>query len=655
MIGTALLVALVAGYDLRAGVTPVQKVLAMMQEMKQKGVAEKEHEAKLFEEYQTWCKDTGVTKSQEIQTATGQIERLSASIQKHEAAAVALTDEVAALDADVAGWKTDHAKITEIRDAEHADYETTHADYSESLDALSRAIAVVSKSSTQKIAQALVQKVATKHRIPAAAKPLITTLLQQTPDAYESSTGGVVDMLEQLKEQFYDERNTLEKEEMNSRHAYDMEALTLTDSVKQAEKERSAKAAALSDHKAAAAADKGTLETVAAEKAEDEKYLQDLKSQCRLKAEAFEGRQAMRTDEIAAIEQAIEIISSKVSGLADKHLPALAQKKVAMSLLRSVSHAAPQARAAALLKARAAKLGSPELVLLATKVGEDPFAKVVGMIKGMIAKLQEEAAAEADHKAWCDGELKENKLTREAKTEEVNALTAKVDELNAMVAKLTQGIADHDKAMTEIDAATVEATAVRQKEKATNEETIADCEAALEAVAGAMTILKEFYKKAAGEEALVQQTPADDAPASFSNDAYTGQQGSKRGVIDMLEVIHSDFSRLLSDTTSDETESAREYETFMEESAKDRELKRLDQLKMSRDRTAINGPYGSLGSSQKDLKATQAELDAALNYYEKLKPDCIAEGMSFAERSQMRKEEIDSLNEAYKILDGGLE
>ena len=35
--------------------------------------------------------------------------------------------------------------------------------------------------------------------------------------------------------------------------------------------------------------------------------------------------------------------------------------------------------------------------------------------------LQEEAAAEGEHKAWCDGELKENKLTRDAKTEEVAA------------------------------------------------------------------------------------------------------------------------------------------------------------------------------------------------------------------------------------------
>merc|ERR1719482_666470 len=238
-----------------------------------------------------------------------------------------------------------------------------------------------------------------------------------------------------------------------------LQTLTLTDSIKAAEKESGEKKSALSDHKAMAGAAKGTLEMVSTEKAEDEKYLQDLGSQCRMKAEAFENRQKMREEEIAAIAEAIGIIKEKVSGLADKHLPSLAQKKVSLSLLRSsTSHAAQKARAAALLHSRGAKLGSKELVQLATSVSEDPFAKVIDMIKGLIAKLQEEAAAEADHKAWCDGELKDNKLTREAKTEEVNALTAKVDELNAQVAKLTQGINDHEKAMGEIDAAMAEAT-----------------------------------------------------------------------------------------------------------------------------------------------------------------------------------------------------
>ena len=90
----ALVSVLAAGYSLGSGVTPTQKVISMMQEMKAKGEAEKEKEAKLYAEYMTWCKDTGVAKSQSIETATNKIESLKATIQKHEAAATELNDAV---------------------------------------------------------------------------------------------------------------------------------------------------------------------------------------------------------------------------------------------------------------------------------------------------------------------------------------------------------------------------------------------------------------------------------------------------------------------------------------------------------------------------------------------------------------------------------
>ena len=50
----ALVSVLAAGYSLGSGVTPTQKVISMMQEMKAKGEAEKEKEAKLYAEYMTW-------------------------------------------------------------------------------------------------------------------------------------------------------------------------------------------------------------------------------------------------------------------------------------------------------------------------------------------------------------------------------------------------------------------------------------------------------------------------------------------------------------------------------------------------------------------------------------------------------------------------
>merc|ERR1719207_330203 len=97
-------------------------------------------------------------------------------------------------------------------------------------------------------------------------------------------------MLEKLLDKFIDERTTLEKEEMNSKHAYDM----------------------LMQHKADA---EGDLKDTTTTRDADAKYLADLTATCEQKASDFESRQQLRADEIVAIEKAIEIISSgAVSG-----------------------------------------------------------------------------------------------------------------------------------------------------------------------------------------------------------------------------------------------------------------------------------------------------------------------------------------------------
>ena len=75
------------------------------------------------------------------------------------------------------------------------------------------------------------------------------------------------------------------------------------------------------------------------------------------------------------------------------------------------------------------------------------------MIDEMITKLIEQANEEATHKGWCDTEMAKNKHTREAKTEDINALTAKSDKLSAAITRLAQEISDLQDAMAAIDKA----------------------------------------------------------------------------------------------------------------------------------------------------------------------------------------------------------
>mmetsp|Transcript_4595 Transcript_4595/g.7443 ORF Transcript_4595/g.7443 Transcript_4595/m.7443 type:complete len:669 (+) Transcript_4595:54-2060(+) len=637
-------------------VTPVQKVIQLLEGMLEKGKKEKHDEQVQFAAYKQFCDDTSVEKKRAIEEANERIEILKADIQKYTADAALLTKEIAELDEDITIWKGDIKAATKVREIEKADYDALHKDYSESIDALQRAIAVLKKQAYDRKQASFVQVSALKdlHLIPAEAKKAIDLFLMQDPEglavsapeanAYEFQSSGVIEMLEKLLDKFIDERTSLEKEEMNSKHAYDMLMQDLNAQIAQATQDRDEKAETKAKKLQAKADAEGDLKDTTTTRDADVKYLADLTATCEQKASDFESRQQLRAEEIVAIEKAIEIISSNaVAGNAEKHLPTLVQSS-SFSQLRADLNVQAQSRVAQYLRTRAKQLNSRLLSTLAERVNDDPFKKVKKMIKDLIVRLMEEANEEAEHKGWCDTELSTNEQTRKEKTEAVETLHAEIDQLEASIAKLTEDIAELTKAVAELDAAMAKATKLRSEEKAKNTETIADSEEAQTAVAQALTVLKEFYAKAGEATAFLQQP----APEIFDS-PYKGMQAENGGVIGMLEVIESDFARLESDTKAAEATSQKEYDEFMTDSKVDKAQKTTDSEHKAAKK---QDQEQALTVKTSDLEGTQKELDAALAYYDKLKPSCVDAGVSYEDRVGRRKEEIESLQEALKILNG---
>jgi len=464
-------------------------------------------------------------------------------------------------------------------------------------------------------------------------------------NAYEFQSSGIVDMLEKLLDKFIDERTSLEKEETASLQQFQMLMSDLEHQISVAqeglEKDRTDKTKVLKFK----ADSEGELTETTSVRDEDTKYLEDTKAECAQKATDFEARQQLRAEEIEAIEKAIEIISDPaISGAAAKHLPGLIQtKSTSMVQLRSaLSNNPAQVEVAQFLQDRARQLKSRVLSVLAERVEKDPFKKVKKMIKDLIDKLMEEATAEASHKGWCDKELATNEHTRKEKTDAVETLHSEIDELTASNAKLTEEITQLSTEVADLDAAVAEATKMREEEKAKNAETIKDAQQAQTAVSQALTVLKEFYAKAAKATALAQQPEIFDKP-------YKGMSGMTGGVVGMLEVIESDFARLQAETQASEAKAQKEYEEFMSDSKVDKASKTRD---IEHKETKKTNQETALGDKKKDLEGTQKELDAALRYYDKLKPSCVDSGVSYEDRVMRRKEEIQSLQEALKILSG---
>merc|ERR1711937_1129547 len=117
------------------------------------------------------------------------------------------------------------------------------------------------------------------------------------------------------------------------------------------------------------------------------------------------------------------------------------------------------------------------------------------------------------------------------------------------------------------DAAMAKATKLRSEEKAKNTQTISDAGEAQTAVAQALTVLKEFYAKAAEATAFVQVR--QEPPETF-DEPYKGMGGKAGGVVGMLEVIESDFARLEADTKAAEASAQKEYDGFMSDSEVDK-------------------------------------------------------------------------------------
>jgi len=636
-------------------VTPLGKITEMMNGMLSKGKSEKHTEEVEFAKFKVWCDNTQAETSASIKQAADDIIQLTASIDKNNADAEQLTAEVADLQALVATTEDELAAATAIRKKENTDYKAEHADLSESIDAIERASSILkSKMGTQAQAASLIQ---ISTQLPVEAKAVVDSFMALgsaselgAPEAagYEAQSGGIIDMLEKMRLKFEDQRLGLEKAEISAKSNFETLKMALSDTIKSSEKSIAQKVAKKAQCLDTAAQAKGDLEITTAGKAEDETKLSDCLAECSAKADEYEKNQVLRKDEIVAISTALKILSSDaVSGNADKHLPQFVQTSFAQ-LRSSTSDDGTRQRVIEFLQARAKKVDSRYLALVANRASDDPFAKIKQMIKSLIVKLMEEANAEASHKGFCDAELATNKQTRENKASEAEDLTAQIEKATADIAQLTEEITTLADDIASIKGQQADAQGIRDAEKAKNAETIADAKVAQAAVEKAMQVLKDFYAKAEAS-ALIQGTNGlKSEMAQASKAPYKGMASGGGNLVDFLDVILSDFARLEAETSSAEDNSQSSHDKFMNEALDDVALKSTEQEHKEGKRDSTTELNRNL---KKELKLTNEELDAALKYYDELKPDCLDMGLSYADRKAQREEEIQSLKEALTMFE----
>merc|ERR1719389_960547 len=247
----------------------------------------------------------------------------------------------------------------------------------------------------------------------------------------------------------------------------------------------------------------------------------------------------------------------------------------------------------------------------------------------MISTLEKEASEDASQKAYCDKEMSETTAKRDELTAESNSLSTKIAQKQASSAKLKEEVATLQGELASMAKAKAEADSLRAEEKAAFDKNSAEMSQGIKGVKMALKVLKDYYAK--------------------GDKGHSSSDGAGSGIIGLLEVAESDFTKGLTEMTSEEETAVAEYEAYVKEDEIATVKKQQDVKYKTKEAAGLDKSVGELSG---DLSAVTEELTAVLEGLEKLEDMCVAKAEPYAERKARRESEIAGLKNALQILEG---
>jgi len=637
-----------------AEATPVAKVVQLLSDLEAKIVGEGVDAQKVYDEFAEFCEDKSKDLMFDIKTGKNTVAELKATIAEETSLIESLDAKISDLAASIGTDEADLKAATEIRAKEAADFAVAEKDLLEIIDTLSRAISILEREMAKSGASMVQIKKATNladalsimvqaSMLSSADGAKLSALLQSSsddadvgaPDAavYKGHSGDIISTLEDLKEKAETQLDEVRKKETTSIHNFEMLKQSLEDSINFATKDMGdAKkdVAAAGDKKAGA---EGDLDVTSKTLAADIQALADLHHDCMTKASDFEAETKSRAEELKALAMAKKAIKETTSGSTSITYSLNQVSFVQRSTISTQANLA-NFEAVRFVRDLAKKQQSTALSQLAARMAsairssDDPFGKVKGLISDMITKLEEEAAADADHKAFCDKELAETNTKKADKTAAIERLTTAIDSMTARSAQLKEEVAALQKALAALAKEQAEMDKLRAEEAALYKKQKADMELGLDGVKTALKVLREYYGK--------------------EGKAHTEALGAGEGIIGLLEVVESDFSKELAEIIATEENAIATYKAETNENEIEKATKEQDVKYKNKEATDLDKEVAEATS---DRDAVNAELDAVLKYLASLEAQCIEKAETYADRKAHREAEIAGLKEALTILE----
>merc|ERR1712050_667661 len=204
-------------------------------------------------------------------------------------------------------------------------------------------------------------------------------------------------------------------------------------------------------------------------------------------------------------------------------------------------------------------------------------------------------------KAFCDKELSETRAKKAEHETTIKKLSNKIDQASSRSAKLKEEVADLQKSVSKLKASQLEMDQMRQEEKATFTASEAETSKGLDGIKLALKVLRDYYAK--------------------GDAAHGSADGAAGGILSLLEVCESDFSKSLAEMRATEESSAAEYDKQTKENEILKQTKEQDVKYKTKESVELEKSAAEMTS---DRSGVQEEMDAVLEYLKKLEDRCVA-------------------------------
>lgn len=296
------------------------------------------------------------------------------------------------------------------------------------------------------------------------------------------------------------------------------------------------------------------------------------------------------------------------------------------------------------------------LLALSGVVAERPVAKVVRLLNDMKSQLEKEAKEDEEimekMECWCTHGEAQKTAAISSNTQLVASLETAIEEYTAQGQQLAKDIKQLTKDIASNKQELLEATTMRDKDRAEYVQDEKEELVSLEGVKNALSAIKAGV--ALPQTALLQVRGALKSRAKVQREKVQSflqtrvtQSPASSEIIGILKQMKDDFEASLKSSATEEKTAEKAYAEL--KAAKEGELSAATEQLDAKESQSAEAAQNAAQSAT-DLKNTKATIEADTEFLANLKEKCASMDAEFAARTKVRAEEITAVGETLAIL-----